>query len=340
MSTAARSFVPNVDQLNDTASWLASLQLDNGMIPWFPGGHCDPWNHVEAVMALSVMGRHDAARAGLQWLADIQRPDGSWHNYYASSGAVNDAKLDSNVTAYVATGVWHYWLTSNRFDDIVRFWPMVERAMRFVLDMRRKDGTILWAREVDAEPWDYALLTGCSSIRHSLHCAANVAALVGEPRPLWRAAADALDAVIRFAPDLFEPKERWAMDWYYPVLGGSLTGDAAKLHLAEHWDRFVLDDHGVRCVDDEPWVTASETAECALAHAAIGDVATAEFLLATTSRHRTDNGAYLTGLVYPDRIVFPADEVSSYTGAAVILAADALQRISPAHAVFAPPIID
>ncbi len=130
------------------------------------------------------------------------------------------------------------------------------------------------------------------------------------------------------------------MDWYYPVLGGSLTGDAAKLRLAEHWDRFVLDDHGVRCVDDEPWVTASETAECALAHATIGDVATAEFLLATTSRHRTDNGAYLTGLVYPDRIVFPADEVSSYTGAAVILAADALQRISPAHAVFAPPIID
>ena len=87
MSTEPRSFVPSIDQLNDTATWLASLQLDNGMIPWFPGGHCDPWNHVEAVMALGVMGRRDAARAGLQWLADTQRPDGSWHNYYASTGA-------------------------------------------------------------------------------------------------------------------------------------------------------------------------------------------------------------------------------------------------------------
>jgi hypothetical protein len=38
--------------------------------------------------------------------------------------------------------------------------------------------------------------------------------------------------------------------------------------------------------------------------------------------------------------VFPADEVSSYTGAAVILAADALHRVSPAHTIFAPPVFD
>ena len=29
------------------------------MIPWFPGGHCDPWNHVECAMALDVVGLHD-----------------------------------------------------------------------------------------------------------------------------------------------------------------------------------------------------------------------------------------------------------------------------------------
>ncbi len=39
--------------LQRTASTIAKWQLPNGMIPWFPGGHCDPWNHVEAAMALA-----------------------------------------------------------------------------------------------------------------------------------------------------------------------------------------------------------------------------------------------------------------------------------------------
>ena len=68
-------------ELDITAQHLASLQLDTGMIPWFPGGHCDPWNHVETAMALDVAGLHKEAERAYEWLADIQRPDGSWHNY-------------------------------------------------------------------------------------------------------------------------------------------------------------------------------------------------------------------------------------------------------------------
>ncbi|MFM8906778.1 MAG: methyltransferase domain-containing protein [Actinomycetota bacterium] len=326
--------LPSRDELRTTAKWIASLQLPNGMIPWFVGGHCDPWNHVETAMALDVMGLHHEARQAYEWLMHTQRVDGSWHNYYNSDGSIKESKLDSNVCAYVGAGVWHHWQCADDLSTIERFWPMVERATEFVLNMRRKDGTVLWAKEVDAEPWSYALLTGSSSIRHSLHCAANVAALLGEPRPLWRAAADAIDAVINHSPHSFEPKERWAMDWYYPVLAGALIDDAAKLRLANGWETFYLSDHGIRCVSDEPWVTASETAECAIAYSAIGDDATAHELLALTNQHRNGDGSYLTGIVYPQRIAFPAMEVSAYTGAAVILAADAQLAISPAHKLF------
>ena len=124
------------------------------------------------------------------------------------------------------------------------------------------------------------------------------------------------------------------MDWYYPVLSGALIDDAAKLRLHDSWDTFYLADYGIRCVSDEPWVTASETAECALAHSAIGDHATARDLLTLTTLHRNDDGSYLTGIVYPQNIAFPANEVSAYTGAAVILAADAQLAISPAHKLF------
>ena len=333
-SAVAAARLPTRDQLRATAEWIASLQRPSGMIPWFVGGHCDPWNHVETAMALDVTGMHDAARRAYEWLMNTQRRDGSWHNYYASDGSVEDPKLDSNVCAYVGAGVWHHWQCADDLAAVERFWPMVERATEFVLNMRRKDGTVLWAKETHAEPWSYALLTGCSSIRHSLHCAANVAALLGEPRPLWRAAADAIDAVIKHSPESFEPKTRWAMDWYYPVLAGALVDDAAKLRLNDGWDAFFMPERGIRCVSDEPWVTASETAECAIAHSAIGDQQTASELLALTSLHRNDDGSYLTGLVYPDRIAFPAMEVSAYTGAAVILAADAQLDLSPAHRLF------
>ena len=39
-------------ELQQTVDAIADWQLPSGMIPWFPGGHADPWNHVEAAMAL------------------------------------------------------------------------------------------------------------------------------------------------------------------------------------------------------------------------------------------------------------------------------------------------
>jgi len=320
--------------LEATARSIAGLQAANGMIMWFPDGHCDPWNHVETAMALDVMGMHDNSRRAYQWLASTQRADGSWHNYYHANGSIKEHKLDTNVCAYIATGLWHHWMCTGDTDFLRRMWPTVQRALDWVVSMRKADGTVLWAREVDSMPWDYALLTGTSSIRHALHCGANVAAILDCHQPEWRAVADVLDEHINGDHTVFEPKERWAMDWYYPVLTGAMTGTEAKTRLSQQWNEFVIDGRGVRCVNDEDWVTAAETAECALAHAAAGEREKACDLLSWTNAHRTDDGAYLTGLVYPDRIVFPANECSAYTGAAVILAADALCAISPASTLF------
>jgi hypothetical protein len=131
------------------------------------------------------------------------------------------------------------------------------------------------------------------------------------------------------------------MDWYYPVLTGALTGEAAKARLAEGWDLFAMEGKGIRCVSAEQWVTASETAECALAYVAIGDEATATDLLTWTRAHRREDGSYWTGLVWdPARhhvgTRFPFEEHTSYTAAAVVLAADAITGASPASSLFNP----
>ena len=316
--------VITADEIRQTAEHIASLQLPTGMIPWFPGGHCDPWNHVETAMALDTAGLHDHAAHAYEWLVDIQRPDGSWWNYYFPDGSVEEAKLDTNVCAYVATGAWHHWRLTRSGAFLDRLWPTVQRSLDWVLSMRRADGSVLWACEEHERPWDYALLTGSSSIAHALRCGVRLAEAAGEPRADWVEAASRLAALVADSPHAFEPKERWAMDWYYPVLAGCLTGERAVARLAAQWDEFAMDRLGIRCVSDESWVTASETAECSIAHAVVGDVATAADLLRWTRPHRLDDGSYLTGIVYPSGETFPPHETSAYTAAAVILAADAI----------------
>ncbi|MEC9394510.1 MAG: prenyltransferase [Actinomycetota bacterium] len=338
------------DEVRATAATIAEWQLPDGMVPWFPGGHADPWNHVEAAMALAVTGHLDEAEAAYRWLVATQHESGAWHQYYLADG-IEDEKFDANVIAYVATGVWHHWLLTGDRGFLESMWPVVERAVDFVLDLQTPRGEVLWARHPDGTPWSFALLTGSSSICHSLRCAVAVAEEVGSERPDWELSLGHLAHVVHTRPDgAFAPKERWAMDWYYPVLGGAVTGDEACAHLIARHDEFVVtgpngEVRGVRCVSDKDWATAAETAECALAHQLAGEHGMALDLLAATSPMRRPDGRYLTGLVYPDLVTFPTDECSTYTAAAVVLAADALGGCSPASGLFVdhstlPDVID
>jgi hypothetical protein len=320
-------------QVQETVDAIAEWQLPNGMVPWFPGGHADPWNHVEAAMALALGDRRKEAELAYQWLVDLQRPDGSWHQYYLEDGVEQD-KLDANVIAYVAAGAWHHWLLTRDRGFLETLWPVVDKAIAFVLDLQTERGEVLWARHADGTPWSFALLTGSSSICHSLRCAAAVAAELGHERPGWIEAASRLAHVIRTEPDAFAPKHRWAMDWYYPVLGGALRGEEGRARLASRHAAFVMDGHGVRCVSDRPWVTVAETCECAMAYLAVGERDTARTLFEWAQQHREPGGRYWTGTVYPEVVHFPGGEQSTYTAASVVLAADALGDCSPAASLF------
>ena len=55
-------------QVAQTVDAIASVQQPDGNIPWVPGGHTDPWNLVEAAMALDVGGRFAEAERAYEWL--------------------------------------------------------------------------------------------------------------------------------------------------------------------------------------------------------------------------------------------------------------------------------
>jgi hypothetical protein len=304
------------------------------MIPWFEGGHCDPWNHVEAAMALTVAGFRREALLAYQWLVDAQLPEGAWFNYYVAGSGVEDPRLDTNVCAYVAVGVWHLFMVTGDVGVLEALWPMVDRAIGFALRWQRPDGTVRWSIDPDGRPGRYALLTGSSSIHRSLRCALACAEALGRERPGWELSASRLGGAIRHSPGAFEPKGEFAMDWYYPVLGGAVEGEAGRRRIDRLWDTFVMEGLGVRCVSTDRWVTAAETAECALALDALGLSELAAELITWAQAHRRADGTYWTGIVYPENTPFPFEEHTTYTGAAIVLAADAVSRASAASGLF------
>ena len=319
-------------QVAETAASIAAMQEPSGAIPWTPGEHTDIWNHVEGAMALLVGGEVEAAERALAWVPTLQRHDGSWPLKIVE-GRVEDASGETNVSAYLAVGVWHHWQIRQDLDVVRRLWPAVRGGLDFVVGMQLPYGGIAWSQEWDgqgpARVNREALLAGSSSIYHSLRAGVALAELLGDPQPHWELAGGRLGHALREHRDLFLDKSEYSMDWYYPVLGGAVHGAAGRALIDSRWDHFVRPGLGILCIDTNPWVTGAETCELAMALDSLGDHERALRMFADMQHLRDTGGRYWTGFVYPDNVNWPVEH-TTYTAAAVILAADALADATPA----------
>lgn len=320
----------NIDRITGV---IARTQLDSGEIPWSPGEKTDPWDHVEAAMGLCVGGRFDAARRAFEWMARTQLEDGSWYSAYRN-GVPEDRTRESNMAAYIAVGAYHYYLSTGDLGFLKEIWPTVAAAMTFTTGLQNTTGEIFWAVSPEGTVDRMALLTGCSSIYMSLKCALALARLLGQAKPSWQASLMRLETAIQNRPHVFNmTKSRYAMDWFYPVLSGAVTGDVAKRRIDTHWKKFVIRDRGVRCVSDKPWVTVAETSELCLALAAMDSPILAEIVFGWIADKHDANGAYWCGFTCPDMTVWP-EERNTWTNGVVLMAADAIYHLSTASRLF------
>jgi hypothetical protein len=308
-------------QLHQTVASIAATQEPCGALPW-PDGHTDPWDHVECAMALVLGGRLQEARRAYAWLEQTQARDGSWATSW-SGLTVLDSTVDTNQVAYVAVGVWQWWVETGDRATVRELWPTVKRALDWVVDMQQPHGALGWSRDPNGAANPEALLTGSASSYQSLRCGIALAELLGDEQPEWELAAGQLQHAVAHHPEAFLDKSRFSMDWYYPVLGGAVRGEAAEALLDRRWDEFVVPGVGARCVSDRPWVTGAETAELVLSLLCLGQDDRARRLLTDVQHLREDDGSYWTGLVFDEGVRWPVER-STWTAAAMVLAADAM----------------
>ncbi|PID40210.1 MAG: phenyltransferase domain-containing protein, partial [Proteobacteria bacterium] len=106
------------------ARLIAATQRPGGEIPWSPKDKTDPWDHVESAMGLVVGGYLRESRQAYQWMRGIQLVDGSWYAAYRK-GVPEDRTRETNMAAYIAVGVYHYWLVTGDRAFMAFMWETV-----------------------------------------------------------------------------------------------------------------------------------------------------------------------------------------------------------------------
>ena len=319
--------------IEDVCNLIAQTQLSSGEIPWSEGQKTDPWDHVEAAMGLSIGGYLSQAQHAFEWLAGMQHADGSWYSAYMQ-GAPEDKTRDANMSSYIAVGVFHHYLISGDLAFLKQMWPTVSAAIDFAIGLQTPNGEIHWAISPEGNVDPVALLTGSSSIYMSLKCALATAKILGHPVPRWHNSLFKLGHAIKQKPHLFNmTKSRYSMYWFYPILAGALTGADAQKRIDKYWKKYVIEERGVLCVSDEPWVTIAETSELIIALAAMGNRKLAEIVFSWIVDRRYDDGSYWCGFTCPDIIIWPEEKIT-WTNAVALMAADAIYNLTPAGQLF------
>lgn len=232
--------------------------------------------------------------------------------------------------------MWHHFKNFNDKNFLDEFWPVLDAAIEFTLSAQSEHGDFFWAK--DNKNWlDDSLKTGCSSIYMSLLCYKKIAYEINKRDRVSDTQLNNLRDCLKNKPFRFdrnwESKDRYSMDWYYPILSGALSKSDSIELIRDKWKEFVVEGLGCKCVKEEPWVTAAESAELVLALTKIGLKNDAEKILQDTFNLIDDDGLLWTGYVFKDKKFWPIEK-PSWTMGAAILAGNAINKFSPSSEFF------
>ena len=330
----------NFEKINfykNSIDFMLDIQADDGSITWEKNSKLDPWDHVECAMALVTAGEIEAAKNAYSWMQLSQEEVGGWFSEY-QLGSPSKRRVETNFAAYICVGLWHFYLVTKNKDFLEEYFPVLDKAMKFVCSMQTEHGDVLWALDAQGSKLDDSLLTGCSSIYKSLECFYAIKKVLNQELGNIEDIMASLKTSILEKPERFDrgwkSKDRYSMDWYYPILCGLIYGDAARERLKQREKDFIVEGLGCKCVEDEPWITVAESSELVMALAASGQKDRAKEIFSWLHQWKDPkDNLYWTGYVYPDKAFWPVEK-PTWTAAAVLLAADTLFKFTDASELF------
>ena len=216
------------------------VQQPDGGIPWAVGEHIDVWNHVEGAMALLVGGEVEAAEAAYDWCAaqparrrlladeDHRRP-GRGRQRRDQHVRLPRGRRLAPLAAAPRPGVRTPVLAGRPSGPrLRRRHAAAVRRHRLVAAGRRQG-----QRGRRCSPAARASTTRCGPGSRSPSWWGS-RSRTGSWWPAGCATRSRSTATCSWTRPTF------SMDWYYPVLGGPLRGEAARGSLDSRWDDFVV----------------------------------------------------------------------------------------------------
>ena len=211
------------------------------------------------------------------------RPSNGWHPPSLKTaagirpivkGVPEDLTRESNMSSYIAVGVFHHYLITQDRPFLEYIWPTVCAGIDLRWTSRPQAARFTGPENPQGKVDPMALLTGCSSIFMSLKCALVLAAALGREqtrRGRWHCRGWAM-------PSATVPTSSTGPSHAIPWTGSIrfsaalLPGAEAKKRIDQSWNKFMVEGLGTRCVSDNPWVTIAETSELILTLAAMGEL--------------------------------------------------------------------
>ena len=288
-------------------NWIINNQAEDGKIMWDDKGKCDPWDHCECLIALALFEEWDAFNLGVEWFINNLNQDGLIYPEFKNNQHIHD-HFESHHAPYIILPLMQAVLMGQT--NFVT--PYIKSKIKLIFnqleEFKDEDGYYYWAKDKNGFS-DNSLITASMSIFLSLK-ALDKSIDINLDEQLWNS---------KFNRDGID-RSRFSMDFYYPFLCGFKKD---KGEFQNSLKNFYVEGLGVKCVKEEPWVTVAESCECVIAALVLGDIESAETIFNNIFQFKNDDGIFPTGYQYKMDIFWP-EENSTWTNAAVIIAAHAL----------------
>ena len=325
------------DRLLPAKNWIVQNQLLDGSIPWDEKGKCDAWDHSECLISLAIYKEWEAFDKGVDWFFSNLNSQGLIYSEFNNQQPTL-LNYQSHHAPYIALPLLQRYLIDKNLDHLNKYLPQLNTIFSSLLDFMDTDGMYYWSKD-DNGYADNSLITASMSIAISVQAYTSIIEILDLAneksdydtdlkskslkdlktlldKSFWSNSEIQWDKFDRDGVD----RSRFSMDFYYPYLAGIKNN---KSEFLKSLESFYVKGLGVKCVKEEPWVTVAESCECVIAALAHENIQIAEDIFNDIQQFQDSEGIFPTGYQYDLKIFWP-EEKSTWTNAAVIIAAHAL----------------